>query len=64
MSKETITEEMIDRWDKQLDYCVENSSRLKGWEEEHISSYYKYFSDNGKLTWRQSKVLRQIYNRL
>ena len=64
MSKENIPQERIDEWNKQLEYCMENDSRLQDWEREHVDGYSKHLSDYGYLTWRQSKTLRQIYNRI
>ncbi len=64
MSEENITQDMIDKWNKQLEYCIENENKLHNWEQEHISSYFKYLSKNGKLSIRQSFVLNKIYNRL
>lgn len=61
---ENITQEMIDRWNKQLEYCIENQHKLNEWEEEFVDSVSKYLSDNKKLKFKQSCVLRKIYNKL
>ena len=64
MSKETITEEMIDRWDKQLEYCIEHQDKLNDWEIEFISSIFKQKEYRNDLTIKQSFKLNDIYNKI
>jgi len=64
MSKEIITEEMIGKWNKQITYCIEEQEKLNDWEVEFISSIFKYFENNKKLSIKQSFKLNSIYNKL
>ena len=63
MSKENITQRMINKWYKQIIYCMKCVGKLNNWEMEFISSIYKQFNKYNKLSIYQSFKLNEIYNK-
>ena len=64
MNKENKTQDMLDKWNKQIQYCIEKQEKLSNWELDFISFIYKFLEKNSKLSIKQSFKLNSIYNKL
>jgi len=60
-----ISDETREKWDMQIEVLLtEYGSRLSLWESEFLDSIQMWRSNDRDLTFRQSKKLREIFNRL
>jgi len=60
-----ISDEIREKWDMQIEVLLtEYGSRLSLWESEFLDSIQMWRSNDRDLTFRQSKKLREIFNRL
>jgi hypothetical protein len=65
MSKqEIITEDMKKRWKKKIQFCIDYYHRLNAWEQAFIDDTEIYFARHNYLTWKHSKKLNEIYERI
>ena len=57
-----VTDEMRKVWRFQVNYLLENAATLSSWEIEFVDSLEKWLSVGRDLTWKQSKILRRLFN--
>lgn len=59
-----MSEEIINRWEEKINYCITFSNGLNDWEAKFIDSIVIHFDTYNSLTFRQSKKLNQIFDKL
>lgn len=55
-----ITDEMRQKWNERIEFCIDNQGKLSDWEREFIDSIY----GKNDLSIKQSFKLGEIYRRI
>jgi len=59
-----MDEKIVKRWNEKIEYIQQFPSSLSEWEEEFVDSIGKKLSEGVELSWKQSKVLSRIFEKL